>query len=162
MARCTVVCVKLPVGFQACEPLQVPHGKEVAELRSDTAHPRLERTDLVTRSAVAAHLVVKVAGDAHEQILGQELRCARVQVSVHAVLMISFFVFEIVGESRYGREFASVRRIQVFETRPTIDGAVSNADASESGGGVGPDRNISSPVYMRLWTPQFHFNEASG
>src|SRR5215469_16500372 len=130
MARCTVFCVNLPVGFQACEPMQVPHGKEVAELRSDTADPRLERTDLVTRSAVAAHLMVKVAGGAHEQILGQELRCAPVQVSVRAVLIISFFVFEIVGESRYGREFASVRKIQVGVTRPTIDAAMSNAHVS--------------------------------
>src|SRR5262245_4132123 len=47
---------------------------DVADLRADAEHLRLEATDPVARSAVAGELLVGIADEAELQLLGDELR----------------------------------------------------------------------------------------
>src|SRR5215469_9104633 len=52
---------ELPVGFQVEISLQVPDGKEVADLRAETDDARLKAANVISGPAVTAHFLIEVA-----------------------------------------------------------------------------------------------------
>ena len=60
-------------------------GEDVAKLRPDAEHLRLETTDAVARATVAANFFIGVAYQTYLNLLGQELRCTPVEVQVDAI-----------------------------------------------------------------------------
>src|ERR1700722_1926958 len=75
--------------------------EDVAKLRPDTEHLRLEATDVIACAAVAADVLVGVAYQTHLNLLGQELRCAPIEVQVDATLILCCGIDEIIGKSKY-------------------------------------------------------------
>src|SRR5262249_2283673 len=72
-ARRPVAGVKLSVGFQVQVSLHVSDRKKISNLRADADDARLEGTNPVARTPVTRTLVVDVADQSHEPLLGQEL-----------------------------------------------------------------------------------------
>src|SRR5215469_12075910 len=91
---------ELPVGFQVEISLQVPDGKEVADLRAEADDARLKTADAVSGSAVTADLLIEVADNADQKLFRQELRCLPVEMKVDAILVIGGRIFQIVGKAR--------------------------------------------------------------
>src|SRR5215470_18800375 len=87
-ARRPVAGVELAVGFQVQISFHVSDRKKVSDLRTDADDARLEGTNLVARTAVTRNLIVNIADQSYEHLLGQELRRAPVEVKVDAVLII--------------------------------------------------------------------------
>src|SRR5215467_3360389 len=59
---------ELPVGFQVEISLQVPDGKEVADLRAKTDDARLKTADAVSGPAVTADLLIEVADNTNKKL----------------------------------------------------------------------------------------------
>src|SRR5262249_34524673 len=62
--------------------------EDEADLRADAEHARLETTDLVARSAVAAKLLVDIADRTDLELFSEELRRRPVHMEVDAVLVL--------------------------------------------------------------------------
>src|SRR6185437_3087539 len=75
--------------------------EDVAKLRPNAEHLRLEATDAIARATVAADVLVGVAYQAHLNLLGQELRSAPVEVQVHAILILCCSIDEIIGKPKH-------------------------------------------------------------
>src|SRR5260370_22323487 len=73
-------------------------GEDVAKLRPDAEHLRLEAPDVIARAGVAADVFVGVAYQTHLNLLGQELRCAPIKVQVDATLILWCSIFELIGK----------------------------------------------------------------
>src|SRR5215468_5029397 len=70
-----VLGLELPVALEVQIALIVlVQRDDVADLRPDAEHPRLEAADAVARAAVTGELLVGVADQADLQLLGDELR----------------------------------------------------------------------------------------
>src|SRR6202008_34174 len=88
-ARRSICIVEFAVGLQVEIALHfVSAWKDVAELRPDADHARLEAADAIARAAVAADLLVEVTHEADLDLLGQELRRAPVEMHVDAILVL--------------------------------------------------------------------------
>src|SRR4051812_43684747 len=99
-----------PPEFRVSLEIDVPleafaERKDVAELRPDAEHLRPEAPDPVARAAVAPKFLVGVPYQPHLHLLGQELRCAPVEMHVHAALVLRRQVEKVVRESEYRRKF---------------------------------------------------------
>src|SRR5262245_40540541 len=94
-ARRPILVGKFAIGFQVQISLQVSDRKNVANLRTNADHPRLEAADSIAGAAVAADLLVEVTHETDLPLLGQELRHAPVEVHVDATLILSSRVYEV-------------------------------------------------------------------
>jgi hypothetical protein len=74
---------------------------DVAKLRSDAEHLRLEASDAVAGAAVAADFLLRVAYQANLNLLGQELRRAPIEVQVDATLILCCGIDEIIGKPKH-------------------------------------------------------------
>src|SRR5215510_3569188 len=101
---------------------------DVADLRADAEHLRLEAADPVAGPAVAGELLVGVADEAELQLLGDELRGGPVEMHVDAVLVLRRLILQIVGKAQYGGEFMSRLRIEIGIAAAAVDRAVPDAD----------------------------------
>jgi hypothetical protein len=54
---------------------------------------------MVAGAAVAGQLIVHVAHRSNQQLLGKELRCAPIEMKVHAVLIVRIRIDVVVGEA---------------------------------------------------------------
>src|SRR5262245_60422229 len=80
-----VLGLEFPVGLQVEIALGIFADREdVAELRPEAEHARLEAAEPVAQSAVARDLLEGIADDAELQLLGEEVRQARIEVHVDA------------------------------------------------------------------------------
>src|SRR5262249_44871298 len=106
--------VEFAIGLQIDIPLHlVSDREEVAELRTDANHPRLEAADAIAGAAVAADLLIEVTHKADLNLLAQELRHAPIEVHVDAILVLSRGVYEIVCESEHRRSFVPGLRVEI-------------------------------------------------
>src|SRR5262245_63334361 len=112
------------VALEVEEALQVAERDDVADLRAQPEHPRLEAADLVAGAAVAADLLIGVADQADKTLLADELRRAPVEVHVDALVILRVHVLEIVGEAEHGRKLAAGLRIEVGIGAAGIDRVV--------------------------------------
>jgi hypothetical protein len=69
---------EFPIGFQIQVGLNLSDREDVAHLRADADHARLEGAEMVPGAAVGADLLIEIADRADEELLGQELRGAPV------------------------------------------------------------------------------------
>ena len=76
-------------------------GEDVAKLRPDAEHLRLETADVVARAAVAADFSIGVAYQTHLNLFGQELRCTPIEVQVDAVLILCCIIDEIICKPKH-------------------------------------------------------------
>ena len=76
-------------------------------------HARFKRTKRRAEAAVAGDLLEKVADSADVELLRQEVRRARVEMEVEAVLVVGMRVLEIVGHPDDRRELKFVRGIEI-------------------------------------------------
>lgn len=102
-----LVCLHIDIA------LHVTHRNDVAELRADTCDARLEAPDAVPRATVAPDLLVQISHNSDLELLGEELRCALVQMEIDAVLILGRGVERIEGEPAHGREFMTGLRIEI-------------------------------------------------
>src|SRR5215472_14256828 len=141
-----VLVGELPVGFQVEISLQVPNGKEVADLRPEADDARLKTADAVSGAAVTADLLIEVANNTDQKLLRQELRCLPVEMKVDAILVICGRIFQIVGKARGSRKFVPHRLVQVGVTGANVRGPMPNAHIREARRFVGADRNVAEPI----------------
>ena len=120
--------------------------KKVSDLRTDANDARLEGTNLVARTAVTRNLIVDVADQSYQHLLGQELRRAPVEVKVDAVLIIGARVHKIVSEPRDSGEFVPRRQVQVSIADAAISRAVPDAEIGQTSRAVGADRDASCSI----------------
>jgi hypothetical protein len=101
---------------------------------------------MVAGAAVARHLIVEVTDEANLQLLGQELRCAPIEVHIDAILILRRRIDQVVGEAEHSRQFMAGFRIEISVAAARIDRSMSNADIRQAGGTVVPDRDVASDV----------------
>src|SRR5262249_45725525 len=139
--------VEFAVGLQVDISLHlVSDREEVADLRPDADHPRLEAADTIARAAVAADLLIEVAHEADLPLLAQELRHAPVEVHVDAILVLSGGVYEVVGESKDRRSFMSGRLVEIGIAAASVDRPMPDPYICKTGRLVGADRDVSGNV----------------
>src|SRR5476649_1084496 len=101
-SRRPIRAAKFCVGFEVDVTLKgLAEGENVAKLRPDAEHLRLETADTVARAAVAADFSVDVAYHTHLNLLGQELRCTPIEVQVDAVLILCCIIDEIICKPKH-------------------------------------------------------------
>ena len=105
--------------------------RDVADLRPDTGHARLEATDLVARPAVARDLIEQISGHANLPLLGQELRRCPVEMKVDSTLVVGRRIDEIISEACYRRKFISGLRIEIRAAAAGIDGPMSKTEIGQ-------------------------------
>jgi hypothetical protein len=77
--------VEFAVGLEVNVTLHAGDGKEIADLRTDPDHARLERPEFRARAAVPGNLVIDITDRADLKARGEELRRAPVEMGVDAV-----------------------------------------------------------------------------
>src|SRR5579872_1354958 len=142
-----VFASEFPIRLEIEISLQlVAERKDVADLRADADDLRLEATDAIAGSAVAADLLVDIADEADLPLLGEKLRSTPVEVHVDAILVLRRRVDEIVGEAERAGKFMSGLRIEIGVAAAHIDGAMADAEIGEPHRVVHSDWNVSGDV----------------
>jgi hypothetical protein len=90
---------ELPIGLHVGVALQVAGRKEVTNLRAHSDDTRLEVAQDRRLALVGGELLVEIANRSDMQLLGDELRCAPIEVPIDAALIIGMGVVEIVGHA---------------------------------------------------------------
>jgi hypothetical protein len=93
------VGVELPIAFAVHISLIGPERKYITDLRTDADDTRHERADVVATATIPGELVVHVSHRADQQLLGEELRRAPVQMGIDAILIVGIRIDEVVGEA---------------------------------------------------------------
>lgn len=105
---------ELPIGLYIDHALDlVRDRKEAVKLWADSGHARFKGTKRRAEAAVAGDLLEKVGDSADVELLRQEVRRARVEMEVEAVLVVGMRVLEIVGHPDDRRELKFVRGIEI-------------------------------------------------
>ena len=94
------MCIELPIRLQIDIGLHRTRRNDVADLRPNADDTRLEWAQLRNTTFIGANLLVEVTDRANEQLFGQELRRAAIQMPIDAALIIGALIDEIVGETR--------------------------------------------------------------
>ena len=93
-----------------------------SQLWANTDNARLKGADMVARATVRGDLLVEVTNRSEENLFGDELRSAPVQMPIDAVLVVGAGVNEVVGETSDGRKFVAEFRIKVAVAATEIGG----------------------------------------
>src|SRR5262249_16247478 len=98
----SVLVGKFPVALEIEITLRLSgQGNDEPDLRPGAHHLRLEAADAIAGAGVATHLSIDIADDADLNLLGQELRCAPIEMHVDAALILGRLIDEIVGEAEH-------------------------------------------------------------
>ena len=82
-----------------------PDREDISELRTDAENARAEAAEHRRLAEVVGDLLVGIADEADEDLLGQELRHAPVEMEIDAALVLRVGILEIVGEAADAGEF---------------------------------------------------------
>jgi hypothetical protein len=134
--------------------------KYVTDLWPDPDHSRPEASDMIARAAIAANFLVDIADRADKNLLAQELRRAPIEVHIDAVRIIGRVIFDIRGEAEHRRKFVPGRLVEIGVPNAGIDRAVPDPDIRQACRLVGPDRDVSGPIYRPA--PWFQRSETIG
>jgi hypothetical protein len=97
-----VVGVELAIALEVDVSLRSSERKDVSDLRADADDAGFEGAHPIAASTVARELVVDITHGADQQLLGEKLRGAPVEVKVEAVLIIGIRIDVIMGEAGNG------------------------------------------------------------
>lgn len=95
---------------------------------------------------VTGDLLIGIAHQANEELLGQKLGCAPIQMEVDAVLILRILILEIVGEAGDSRKFTTGLRIEVGIAATAVDGSVTDAEIGEADRALRPNGNIARHI----------------
>jgi len=80
--------------------LEFSEGDDKPKLRPYAEHLRPEAADAVAGAAVTAYVLVGIPDNADLHLFANELRSAPVKVQVDAVLILSIWILEVIGETK--------------------------------------------------------------
>src|SRR5215469_4188826 len=135
------VCLEVDVAL-----ILLTDRKNVAYLRPDTRHPRLEATDPIAGPAVARDLIEEISDYSDLPLLGQELRRAPIEMKIHSVLILGVGVFKIVCKTDHGLKFIASLQIKICVSSAGIDGAMSKTEICQASSVICPDWDVTSEV----------------
>src|SRR6201999_1188055 len=93
--------------------LHVAERKGISDLRPDPENARPESAKNGVLAGGVGKLLIGVAGNADEKLLGEKVGDTPVEMEVDAVLVLRIGIFEIVGEAGGRRELVAGRRIEI-------------------------------------------------
>ena len=140
------MAVEFTITLEVHVYLFISDRKNVSNLRADADDAGVERADMVSAAAVAGELVIHIADCADEQLLGDKLRRAPIEVGIDAAGVSRRFVLEIPSESQDRREFVARLRIEIGVADSAVDGAVAETDICQIAGAVQADRNVAGQI----------------
>jgi hypothetical protein len=125
-ARRAVLCSKIAVCSQAQKALHVSQGESISDLRTDAENARPESAKDRVLAGVVSDLLIGIPGKADEDLLGNKMRGAPVEVEIDSVAVLRVRIFEIVGEAGRSRKFVAGRRIEIGVGAAEADRAVAD------------------------------------
>ena len=102
--------------------------------------------EAIAQPAVAGELLVQIPNKPDLPLFGQELRCAQIQMHVHAILILGVLVLEVVGEPERRREFESGLLVEVSIGAAGIDRIVADTEIGNARRIISAGRQISRNV----------------
>src|SRR5882724_8036755 len=96
-ARGAIGRIEIAVASQAEKTLHVSQWERIADLRADPENARPESAKDRVLAGVIGDLLIRVSGNADENLLRDEMRGAPVEVEIDAVAVLGVGVLEIVG-----------------------------------------------------------------
>ena len=81
---------------------------------------------------ISRQLIVEITDRTHEKLLGEEFRCAPVEMPIDAVLVVGGRVGQIICQARDEGELLAFHRIEIGIARATIDCPVTYPNIGET------------------------------
>src|SRR5688572_6856314 len=141
---------KFEVAAQADIALALAHRKEESGLRTHRIGAGFEIAEHRARTTVTTQLIVDIANEPDVPGLVEELRQRPVDVSIHAVLVVSVIVLEVVGQAPDDGKLVTFFWIEVGVPAAGVYRPVIHAKICQFPHFIGADRNSAHQVGHRV------------